>query len=671
MTPPTFAPGRLLYGGDYYPEQWSREVWDEDMRLMRECGVTLARIGIFGWAQVEPRPGEFEFSSFDEVMDRLAEAGVGVCLATMTASPPPWMAHLHPETLPVREDGVVLHPGGRQHYCPSSPVYRRYAIRLVERLAERYADHPALRFWHVGNEYGVHVALSYSDAAADGFRRWLQQRYAMIDELNDAWSTTFWSQRYDDWAEIQPPRIAPAFANPAQQIDFRRYSSHALLECYLSEVEVLRRVTPDVPVTTNLLMVWKPVDFHRWAPHLDVVSHDSYPDLLDPEAHIRAGFAYDLMRSLRDGQPWLLMEQAPSAVNWRQRNPVKRPGQMRLWSYQAVARGADSVIFFQWRQSRGGAEKFHSAMVPHAGTDTRVHREIRELGRELGELAEIAGTRSRADVAIVMSWPSWWGLELDSHPSWELALLDRIHDHYRPLWQAGVACDVVAPDGDLARYRLLVVPNLYMVSDEDAARLADAVDGGTHVLVSFFSGIVDEADRVHLGGYPRPWRDLLGLVVEEFWPVGDGERIDVTWEEGGVFAADSWTEDVHLSGAEAIARFAAGDLAGKAAVTRHRHGAGVATYVATRPEPDAMAAIVAQVLGSAGVKPVLADLPAGVEASCREGAGGRYVFLLNHGDKPVEVRLDEPMHDLLGTTTSPIDLVTLDTFGVAVLRTQK
>jgi beta-galactosidase len=666
MTTPVYSPGRIDYGGDYYPEQWTPDMWDEDVRLMRECGVTVVRVGIFAWAQVEPRPGAFEFDWVDEVMDRLADAGIDVCLATMTASPPPWMAHHHPETLPVREDGVVLYPGGRQHYCPSSPVYRRYATRLVERVAERYGGHRALRLWHVGNEYGVHVALSYSDAAAEGFRGWLRERYGTIDALNDAWSTTFWSQRYDDWAEVQPPRINPAFANPAQQIDFHRYSSDAMLECYLAELAILRRVTPDIPVTTNLLSVWKPVDFYRWAPHLDVVSHDSYPDPLDAEAHIRAAFGYDVMRSLRGGQPWLLMEQAPSAVSWRDRNPPKRPGQMRLWSYQALARGADAVMFFQWRQSRGGAEKFHSAMVPHAGTGTRVHREIRDLGRELGELAEIAGSRGRADVAIVMSWPSWWALELDSHPSQELRLLDRIHDHYRPLWEAGVTCDVVPPDAELGGYRLVVVPNLYMVSEDDAARLTATVGAGAHTLISFFSGIVDEADRVHLGGYPAPWRELLGLSVEEFWPLE--ERIDVAWEDGGVFAADTWAEDVRLAGAQAVAHFAAGDLAGKPAVTRHRYGTGVATYLATRPEPMAMAAIVAGALSAAGVHPVVTDLPAGVEATRREAHGRRYLFLLNHGEKPVEVRLAEPMHDLVGTGDTPSDLVALDGFGVAVLR---
>jgi beta-galactosidase len=648
MTPAPYAPDRILFGGDYNPEQWPRSVWDDDMRLMGECGVSIVSLGIFGWAQVEPRPGDYEFGWVDEIMDRLAEAGVRVSLATMTASPPPWMAHRHPETLPVLEDGTVLHPGARQHYCPSSPVYRRYAVALVERLAERYGEHPALALWHVGNEYGCHVALSYSDAAAEGFRAWLRERYGTIDALNEAWSTTFWSQRYDDWAEIGPPRRAPSFPNPAQQVDFRRYSSDALLACYLAEVDVLRRVTPQVAVTTNLLGVWKPVDYHRWAPHLDVVSHDSYPDPDDPEAHVRAAFAYDLMRSLRGGQPWLLMEQAPSAVNWRAHNAPKAPGRMRLWSYQAVARGADAVMYFQWRQSRGGAEKYHSAMVPHAGTDTRVHREVRALGRELADVGEIAGARSPADVAIVMDWPSWWGLELDSHPSTDLRLMDRIHDHYRPLWEANIACDVVAPGAELERYRLVVVPSLYMVSADDAERLASYVAGGGHALISFFSAIVDGADRVHLGGYPGPWHELLGLLVEELWPLAAGETVRVRRNDGTHFEADVWSEDVRLQGAEALAVFADGDLAGRPAIARNDHGAGTATYLATRPARAAMATIIADVAAAAGVRPVVARLPAGVEATRRRKDGREYLFLLNHGAEAARVAMPSGGRELLG-----------------------
>jgi len=629
---PGLALSRLGFGGDYNPEQWPREVWDEDVRLMREAGVDLVTLGVFSWAQVEPRPGEWDFGWFDEVMGKVGDAGLGVCLATMTASPPPWLSARHPEMLPRRADGVTLWPGGRQHYCPSSPVYREHAVALAEQVAQRYGGHPALRLWHVGNEYGCHVHACWCDVSAAAFRRWLRERHGTIEALNEAWSTAFWSQRYGDWEEVLPPRTAPTFPNPAQQVDFRRFSSDELLACYRAERDVLRRITPEVPITTNFHPELDALDLQSWAAELDVVSYDSYPDPNDPEAHVRAAFAYDVMRSLRGGQPWLLMEQTSAAVNWRPRNAPKRPGLMRRWSLQAVARGADAVLYFQWRQSRGGAERFHSAMLPHAGPETRVHGEIRELGAELAGLAGVPGSRSEAEVGLVVSWPSWWGLELDSHPNAELGLLDRVHDHYLPLWEANVLVDVVAPSASLDAYRLLVVPNLYLVSAQDAARLDAWVQGGGHLLVSFFSGVVDEADRLHPGGYAGALRGPLGVFVEELWPLAGGEALplDLGDERG---TATEWSEALVLEGAEAVAAFGSGPLAGRPAVTRHERGAGLVTYVATRPDRRTMARLLRDAVERAGVEPTLPGAPAGVEAVRR----GEHLFLLNHGEAPAAV----------------------------------
>jgi beta-galactosidase len=298
----------VLYGGDYNPEQWPEEVWKEDVRLMQEAGVNLVSLGIFSWAKLEPRPGEYDFGWLDSIMDLLHEGGVMVDLATATASPPPWLAKVHPESLPVTQDGVTLHPGARQHYCPSSAAYRERAAQLVRRIADRYKDHPALAMWHVNNEYGCHVSECYCDASAAHFREWLEERYGDLDALNEAWGTAFWSQRYSEWGEILPPRAAPTFANPTQRLDFRRFSSDALLGCFEMEKEILREATPGVPVTTNFMSFFKPVDYWKWAELEDVVSDDSYPDPADPEAHIGAAMARDLMRSLAGGGPWVLME---------------------------------------------------------------------------------------------------------------------------------------------------------------------------------------------------------------------------------------------------------------------------------------------------------------------------------------------------------------------------
>ncbi|WP_406476993.1 beta-galactosidase [Streptomyces platensis] len=667
----------IHFGGDYNPEQWPEEVWAEDLKLMKAAHVTMVTAGIFSWAKVEPRPGDWDFGWFDRVMDGLAGAGIAVCLATMTASPPPWLSRAHPEILPEDADGRRRWPGGRQHYCPSSPVYRTHAVRLVEQLATRYGGHPALALWHIGNEYGCHTRHCYCDVSAADFRRWLRERYGTVDALNAAWSTAFWSQAYGDFDEVLPPRTAPTFPNPAQQLDYLRFGNEALRACYLAEKQVLERVTPAIPATTNLMPQHKPVDAFAWAPHMDTMALDFYQDPYVPDDHVRAGYVFDLMRSARSGQPWMLLEQAPGAVNWRPRNGPKPPGAMRLWSWQAVAQGADAVLFFQWRQSLGGAEKFHSAMLPHGGTDTRIFREVTDLGRELASLPGIEGTRSRAEVALLADWHSWWALELDSKPSTALEHSRIALDHYRPLFEAGVACDVLPPPRDLSAYRLVVAPNLYLLTAPDAERLAAWVRDGGQLLVSFFSGIVDEHDRVHPGGYPAPLRALLGLRVAEFWPLDADRSVGVG---SGTYAgrADLWSEALDLEGAETLAHFTDGELAGLPAVTRHSYGRGTVWYVATRLEPALMRALLDEVRAAAGVGPVLPGLPPGVQATVREGTGGRYLFLLNHGAEAAEVGLPSPMRDALagangapgagvGTGAGPVDRITLAPRGVAVL----
>ncbi|MCW2859074.1 MAG: beta-galactosidase, partial [Actinoallomurus sp.] len=364
---------------------------------------------------------------------------------------------------------------------------------------------------------------------------------------------------------------------------------------------------------------------------------------------------------LRGGQPWLLMEQAPGAVNWRPRNAAKPPGAMRLWSWQAVAHGADAVMFFQWRQARGGAEKFHSAMVPHGGPSSRIFGEVRELGRELAAARTLAGARApRADVAMVVDWPSWWALEGQAHPSSDVRFLDAAWACHRPLYDAGVACDVVRPDADLSGYRLVVVPNLYLTSSETGRGFERYVEDGGTLVMSFFSGIVDDCDRVHLGGYPAPFRRMLGLRVEEFHPLPGS--VELSRGSGSV-----WSEEVRLEGAEAVECFTTGALAGEPAVTRHRFGQGSAWYLATRPDPATMRHLFDRVRAEAGVYPVLPGLPDTVQARARQTEDGLYHIVLNHGTTAAAVPLPAPMHDEL-TGTGPVTSLHLDARGVAVLR---
>jgi beta-galactosidase len=656
----------LAYGGDYNPEQWPEEVWREDVRLMREAGVNLVTLGVFAWSRLEPEPGHFDFGWMDRVIELLHGAGVAVDLATATASPPPWLAHRHPDSLPVLADGTRLWPGGRQQYCPSSQAYRAAARRLVEALADRYGSHPAVVLWHVNNEYGCHVPACWCDESAAAFRGWLRRRHGTLDALNEAWGTAFWSQRYSTWEEVLPPRRAPTFPNPTHELDFRRFSSDALLECFELERAVLAERSPDVPVTTNFMGFFKPLDYWTWAAREDVVSNDAYPDPSDPRSPMRAAMGGDLMRSLGGGRPWILMEQTSSRVNWRPRNVVKAPGQMRLWSLQAVARGADGIMFFQWRQSRAGAEKFHSAMVPHGPVESSpVWAEVSALGAELARLDAVRGGRVPASVAILLDWESWWALELPSKPSADVRLLEQIEAYYEPLHRAGVAVDFAHPGADLSGYRLVLAPNLYLAGDEAAANLRAFVEGGGTLLVGFFSGIVDACDRVRLGGYPGALRDVLGLRVEDFAPLAEGDTVALS----GGGRARLWSELVTPLGAEVVATFEDGPVAGRPAVLRHGLGHGTAWYVATAPDPATLAALLRRAWTEAGVEPAAAGLPEGVEAVRRVADGGpSLLFVLNHRPEGVEVTLPGGGVDLLSGQAVAGGPLALPPRGVAIIQ---
>ncbi|MET7400538.1 beta-galactosidase [Dactylosporangium sp. NPDC005572] len=615
--------GRLLFGGDYNPEQWPASVWDDDVRLMRAAGVNLVTVGVFAWAALQPDPGRFTFDWLDDVLDRLHTAGIGVALATPTASPPPWLGHRHPDTLPQGPDGVRRLYGSRNQYCPCAPAYRRAALVVTEALAARYARHPALRMWHIGNEYGT---ACHCDHCARRFRGWLARRYGDLDGLNAAWGTAVWSQRYGSWAEVLPPRRMQYIGNPGQELDYQRFVSDALLECFTAERDAVRAANPAVPVTTNFMDFYRHTDGWRWAAEEDFVSLDTYPDPNDPDAVLRGAMSQDLVRSLGDGRPWLLMEQSPGAASWRPVATPKRPGLNRLWSMQAVARGADGVLHFQWRASRQGAERAHGAMVPHAGPDSRVFREICELGSSLAALDGVAGTSVQADVGIVLDWDSWRAVELPHQPLDGFSYVDRLTEYYAPLWRDNVTCDFVRADGELSRYRLLLVPNLYQVTPALAGHLADYVAGGGTLVMGPFSGVADRSERVFTGGWPFGLMELFGVRVEEHWPLSAPLAVG---GELGDFEATGFAEWASARGAAVVAAARGGPLDGRPMILRH----GRAWYVATLPSAAAMRRLLRRVCAEAGVRPVLAGLPPGVEAVRR----GDRVFLLDHDSLTVSV----------------------------------
>ncbi|MET8515994.1 beta-galactosidase [Streptomyces sp. NPDC005077] len=647
------ARGRILFGGDYNPEQWPEEVWEDDVRLMKDAGVNSVTLGVFSWAKIEPRPGAREFGWLDRLMDLMHTHGIGVVLATPTASPPPWMGAEHPETLPRGEDGSVVWYGSRQQFCASSPVYRRYAASLTEDLAARYADHPALTVWHINNEYCTHC---WCDGTAAHFRRWLRGRYGTVEALNEAWGTAFWSQRYDTWEQILPPRKAQYMKNPTQVLDFKRFTSDALMECYLAERDIVARHTPHIPVTTNFMPLWSGQDAWAWSAQEDIVSVDIYPDPKDPQGAQYNAMLSDMTRSQATG-PWMLMEQAAGPVNWRGVNHPKPAGLNRLWSLQSVARGADAVCYFQWRQSRQGAEKFHSGMVTHAGENGRTFREVKQLGAELAMIgAAVSGEDVPAEVAILHDWDSWWAGAQEGRPSKLLDYTEIVQSWHRALWETGICTEFTRPEADLSRFRMVAVPQLYLLTDAAIDNLVAYVRGGGTLVCGFFSGIADADDRVRPGGMDARLRELCGIrTLHEWWPLD----ADTTVECDG-FQASVWSEELEADpGAEVVSAYRGGELDGLPAVVRNDR----AYYVSTLPEPEALRALLGRVAAEAGARPVLAGLPEGVEAVRR----GDLLFLLHHGRGSVTVPVPGAQVDLL-TGAAVNGSVELGRYGVAVLR---
>ena len=666
---------KIFYGGDYNPDQWPETVWNEDMHLFELAGIDVATVGVFAWAKLQPDEASNDFDWLDRVLDKLHNKGLYACLATATAAYPAWMATRYPDVLRVDFEGRKHTFGGRHNFCPNSPTYRLYSRRLAQRLAERYKDHPALLVWHVNNEYG---GACYCELCAKAFRVWLKERYSTLDRLNQAWNTAFWSHTFYAWDEIVPPNALSEHSSPTQtafqgiSLDYARFNSAGLLECYLNERDVLQAITPEVPVTTNMMGTYKPLDYFEWAKHIDVVSWDNYPANTTPVS--ATALRHDLMRGLKDGQPFMLMEQTPSQQNWQPYNGLKRPGVMRLWSYQAVARGADTVMFFQLRRSVGACEKYHGAVIEHVGHErTRVFQECAELGRELQSLGDtLLDARTEARVGIVFDWDNWWAVDYSSGPSVDLKYLTEVQKYYDAFYHQNIPVDVIGVDTALDAYDLIVAPVLYMVKPGYAQKLEAFVRRGGTFVTTFFSGIVNETDLVVLGGYPGELRPLLGIWAEEIDALTPDTGNHILFEEPlgalqGSYRCGLLCDLIHAEGAEVMATYGRDFYQGMPALTRNRFGKGQAWYVASSPEPEFLEGLALHLCAEKNIGPLL-ETPSGVEVTQRRKGSKEYLFLLNHNSDASTVTLGATRgRDLLGGQ-EVAGTVTLPEHGVMIIQ---
>lgn len=661
---------RILYGGDYNPNQWGREIWSEDMRIFRDARINSATVNVFSWAKLQPSEDEYNFSELDDIIDMLSKEGYDIVLATSTGALPAWMFKKYPEVARTDYQGRHHKFGHRHNACPNSLVFQKYAAALVEQLAARYASNPHVVCWHISNEYGGEC---YCENCEKAFRVWLKNKYKSIEALNKAWNLEFWGHTVYEWDEIVLPNALgdgmdteqnTAFAGLS--VDYRRFNSDGMLGNFKMERDVIRRYNKDALITTNLMGTYKGLDYFKWAKELDIISWDNYPGYNTPWSY--TAMCHDLMRGLKD-EPFMLMEQTPSQQNWQPYNSLKRPGQMRAQSYQTVAHGADTIQFFQLRRSVGGCEKFHGAVIAHVGTEnTRVFREVKQLGEELEQLSPLLpGAANSANVGIIFDWDNYWAFEYTSGPNVDLLYVDQIHQYYKYFYDRNIAVNMIPVDADFSRYKVIVAPVLYMIKPGMKEALEAFVANGGVLITTYMSGIVGETDNVYLGGYPGPLRALAGIWAEEIDALAPEQTNTVRFTDGTTAKCRIVCDLIHTEGAESLASYTSDFYEGMPAVTRNAYGSGITYYLATDMDETGIAKVLDRAMEDGNVTAVIAE-PTPLEITKRTTEAATYYFVMNFRDEaaPLPASLGGKLDLLTGKQTEAGEL--MNKFDVKIIQ---
>ena len=655
---------KIWFGGDYNPDQWDEKTIDEDMRLFKKAHINMVTLPVFSWAKLEPEEGRYNFEWLDRLMDKLAANGIGVNLATPTTAQPAWLSTKYPEVLPVDIQGRRRTHGMRVFFCYNSPKYRERAAAIAGAMAQRYARHPALKIWHIANEYGTYC---YCPICRGKFIEWLQTRYGSLEKLNERWFTSFWGRTLYDWQEIQlPTELNDDYRfNPTIQLDYMRFVTDSTADCFTNEYQAIRKYCPDIPIQTNMSGYIKKLDQFVMAKRMDIIGWDNYPWPTDDKSFV--AMKHDIMRGLKGGQSYMLAEQSPNQQNWQPYNRLKRPGEVRMLSFQALAHGADTCLFFQMRQSVAGQEKFHGAVISHSGRDdTRVFKETTRLGEELEKLSPVLpGMRSRADVGMLFDWNNWWALENSSGPNRDINYLNTVNLYYRAFFERNIPVDILAEDAALDGYKVIVLPMLYMFKSGLGDRIRAFVQNGGTLIATTMCALVDENDHCAFGEYPGPLKEVLGLRIEETDALLQNAENRVSLG-GESFRCTLLCDVIHLEGAAALGCFEQEFYAGSPAVTVNEYGKGLAYYIGTQPEQ----ALLERVLDRLQLAPVK-NGSSGLEITRRFDSKNEVIFALNHARTQGTIDLGDVQYTELLTGAPASGAVSVAPNDVAVFCRRK
>jgi len=679
--PKNTVSNKMLHGGDYNPDQWldRPEILEEDLKLMKLAHTNAFSVGIFAWAALEPEEGVFKFEWLDKIMDNLAANGAQVALATPSGARPAWMSKKYPEVLRTNERREKNLHGARHNHCFTSPVYREKVAIMNRKLAERYKDHPALFMWHISNEYGGECHCHYCQSA---FRKWLQKKYQTLEALNKAWWGPFWSHTISDWEEIESPSPLGETAVHGHNLDWRRFVSDQTIDFYEHEIKSMRELTPHIPCTTNfmadtadLVPFWS-LDYSKFSKHVDILTWDCYPSWHNDweptsELAMKVGFINDLYRSLKQ-QSFLILESTPSLVNWHPVNKAKRPGMHLLSSLQFLAHGSDSVMYFQWRKSRGSSEKFHGAVVDHdRSPENRVFKDVSEVGKALEHLDDVVASMPKSQVAVLYDWDNNWalgdaqgfGLETKHYPQ-------TVQQHYKAFWKRDIQVDVISKEQDFTKYKLLVVPMLYMMSEDLIERFKDFVATGGRLVTTYISGLVDESDLTYLNGWPQDLQDIFGLNVLETDTFYPKDRNAVIYKNQSYEVRD-YATIIDATKAETLGSYQRDFYQNTPAISKHAYGKGTGYFIGARLEEAFHDDFYEEILEELGIEPaVKVAHENGVSVQVRESDSEKFVFIMNFTEVVQSVELDFSGTDMM--SGEPVGgKLELPVYGVRVVRVSK